>query len=520
MVIALNRVYYCFFVILTFCSCSKTQVALHEKYRPQIHFSPSEHRMSVPSGLVYVDGKYHLFYQCNIVGDGWLSNDWGHAVSDNLVNWEEMPVVTLSDSDYVTPGCVVVDLRNTSGLGSATRPPLVAVFIRRSYDLDGYEVRSMESAYSIDKGFSWTKNETRLAIPESDLANASDPQIIRHEKTGQWIMLISLGNKINFYSSSDLLEWRFESTFDIINEYEDVAVGRPDLFVFKPAGATEEKWFLTVNCYFGLYQEWLFGYFVGDFAGHTFTTTQTQPLWIDYGNDNCGSITFHNLPEERHIAVGWMNNWNYADAIPVVSSHGMLTFPRTLYPEKIENRWILTSRPIKELEELFGTQKVIRDLTLVQDIRSTGIMDITAKLGLPTQPSVIDICFDIEQRIGLSEKFGIRFSNENGEYLTVGYDFYHQQFYVDRTHSTAESLPESFTGVRYVGFSVGNSGKVDMKLLLDAASLELFGGGCKVAVTEIFYPSSQFNKVELFAENGRVHVDSLSAVQLNYKKNM
>lgn len=48
----------------------------HEKYRPQYHFSPSKGWVGDPSGLMYYQGKYHLYW-------------WGKAESKDLVHFEE-----------------------------------------------------------------------------------------------------------------------------------------------------------------------------------------------------------------------------------------------------------------------------------------------------------------------------------------------------------------------------------------------------------------------------------------------
>ncbi len=62
--------------------------AYHEKYRPGYHFSPPNHWMNDPNGLIYFGGMYHVYYQYNIVSDDWSHMNWGHAVSLDLVHWK------------------------------------------------------------------------------------------------------------------------------------------------------------------------------------------------------------------------------------------------------------------------------------------------------------------------------------------------------------------------------------------------------------------------------------------------
>ena len=91
----------------------------NELYRPQFHFTPEKNWHNDPNGLVYYDGEYHLFYQYNPNGKEWGYMHWGHAVSEDLIHWEHLPVAIYPDEDskdkeFCTAfsGSAIVDEKN------------------------------------------------------------------------------------------------------------------------------------------------------------------------------------------------------------------------------------------------------------------------------------------------------------------------------------------------------------------------------------------------------------------------
>ena len=85
-------------------------VHVNEQYRPQIHFSPKEHWMNDPNGMVYYKGVYHLFYQYYPGGNVWGPMHWGHAISKDLFHWQHQQIALYPDNlGYIFSGSAVVD---------------------------------------------------------------------------------------------------------------------------------------------------------------------------------------------------------------------------------------------------------------------------------------------------------------------------------------------------------------------------------------------------------------------------
>ncbi|MBT7067216.1 MAG: glycoside hydrolase family 32 protein, partial [Verrucomicrobia bacterium] len=77
----------------------------NDPYRPLYHFTGVESWINDPNGPIYHEGKYHLFYQYDPIVDGMRSKRcWGHAVSEDLVHWEDWPVAIWPDSKHDKAG--------------------------------------------------------------------------------------------------------------------------------------------------------------------------------------------------------------------------------------------------------------------------------------------------------------------------------------------------------------------------------------------------------------------------------
>ena len=91
-----------------------------EPMRPQVHFTTKNGWINDPNGLVYIDGVYHMFYQYNPTEPNWDNMHWGHAVSSDLIHWEEKDVALFPDERGVMfSGSAVMDYKNILNLCSS-----------------------------------------------------------------------------------------------------------------------------------------------------------------------------------------------------------------------------------------------------------------------------------------------------------------------------------------------------------------------------------------------------------------
>ena len=221
----------------------------HEAFRPMYHFTPDSMWMNDPNGMLYYNGEYHLFYQYFPDSTVWGPMHWGHAVSKDMVTWDDLPIALYPDSlGLIFSGSAVIDWKNTSGFGVNGNPPMVAIFTH--HNMDGERAKRLDFqtqsiAYSNDNGRTWTKYEQNPVIKNPGIKDFRDPKVIWHEATQKWVLVLAAKDRVKFYSSPDLKSWTHASDFGIENDARLWEC--PDIFPMKVAGSNTEKWVLITS---------------------------------------------------------------------------------------------------------------------------------------------------------------------------------------------------------------------------------------------------------------------------------
>ena len=185
-------------------ACGETYRELH---RPQFHFTPKKDWMNDPNGLVFYKGEYHLFFQYTPDSVRHGPNTWGHAVSTDLVRWEQIEhAIEPDEYGWIWSGSAVVDWNNTAGLKEGDEDTIVAIYTIGGFgDPPNPCVQSI--SYSNDRGRTFTMYDGNPVLGHIRAANR-DPKVIWHKPTQTWIMALYLdANDYTFYGSKDLKKW-------------------------------------------------------------------------------------------------------------------------------------------------------------------------------------------------------------------------------------------------------------------------------------------------------------------------
>ena len=429
-----------------------------ERFRPAYHHTPLYGWMNDPNGMFYKDGVWNLYYQWNPYGSQWENMHWGHSTSHDLIHWETQPMALEPDwlgsifsGSCVTNGSEVVAFYTSAGR---------------------HQTQSM--AVSKDGGVTFQKFEGNPVLTTSDVADFRDPRPFWNEEAGMWNLILAAGQEMRIYSSKDLKEWTFESSFGKEYGNHGGVWECPDLFPLDADGSSNQKWVLLCNINPG----GPFGgsatqYFVGQFDGHKFTCESMPKVtkWLDYGKDHYATVSFYNAPENRRVVMAWMSNWQYANQVPTKQFRSANSIPRDLGLFRYGEETYVSAVPSKEMLNMRG-----------------------ATLKKPSEACEIVI--------DLKDKATVTLSNSKGEKVTMNYDAAKRTFSMDRTKSGDTGFSESFPCVT----EAPTYGTIkQLRLFIDRCSIEAFDSEGKMSMTNLVFPSEPYNNIKVSGGNATIY---------------
>lgn len=303
--------------------------------------------MNDPNGLIFYRGQYHAFFQHNPYAPVWDQMHWGHAVSKNLIHWEELPIALYPDQPYENDGGCFS--------GSAVeKDGRLYLF----YTSVSHERKQTQSVAFSDDGIHFTKYSGNPVIRQNPLGypDFRDPKVTMLD--GTYYMVVGTGDETNgkvlLFTSEDLLHWDY---VDILFEGAEYAhcIECPDFFKL---GSKYVLMFSKIKK-----TERSTHFVVGDFDGHKLTNYAiSRPEW---GEDFYAPQTF--AVADRRIMIGWMYHWG-KQAPAGCETAGAFSIPREL---KVVGSQIYNF-PVEEAQKLLkkrstyvqteGNSLIIRDI--------------------------------------------------------------------------------------------------------------------------------------------------------------
>lgn len=438
-----------------------------EALRPQFHFSQLVGWINDPNGMVYLDGEWHLYFQHNPVGVEWGNMTWGHAVSRDLVHWNQLPNVLFPETmakGACFSGGAVIDHHNTAGFQTGDKEVLVAFLT---------DTGAGESlAYSNDQGRTFTWYEGNPVVKHQ----GRDPKVIWYaydeqdqpiddtakQRGGHWVMAVydeseQLGQNTAFYTSNDLKAWTLQSH---LTGYFEC----PELFELKVEGSPDQSQWVTFAAD-GKYA-------LGTFDGRKFTPSFAGKQQLFHGNLYAAQ-TFDNAPDNRRVLIGWMRM-----ALPGMPFNQAFTFPHELTLRATPNGLRMFSAPVGEIAELYKKEHHVADQPLTAD----------ESLELPVAGQLLDVVATFD--LGTAQTVGLNLLGNR-----VTYDVPRQ----------------TWQGAK----SAATDGRVTVRALLDRSQLEIWGNGGAVSISDGRVRQADNQTVEAFATGGTATLVDLKVRELN-----
>jgi fructan beta-fructosidase len=439
-----------------------------EPLRPQFHFSQRLGWNNDVNGLVYHDGEWHLYFQYCPVALYHADKHWGHAVSKDLVHWEELPIalypVTQAKGQCFS-GSAVVDHHNTAGFQTGDKPPIIAVFS----DFGAGVGEAL--AYSNDRGrtFNYYEGNPVLKHPGNDpkviwykYGKNDQPLNAEAQKLGgHWVMAVydhtrEFGKNIAFYTSTNLKNWTEQSHLPGYSECPDIL----ELPIDDDKQGTRWVTFAADA-----------QYAVGQFDGRTFTPDHEGKHRVHYGA-YFASQTFNNVPDGRCIQIGWARI-----NLPGMPFNQAFTFPHRLTLHKTPDGLRMFAQPVEEIANLRSKTHSAAAGELVP--------------GAPRKVAVSGELFEVRAEFVL------------GQAKAVGLDIGENRVAYDVAAGKLNGA--GMTSV---------DGKVSMQVLVDRPMIEICGNDGAVYITSDRRKRGEVSSVTAFADGGPANLIAFEVHEL------
>ena len=480
-------------IMVVFWGCSGNKTP---EETGSLHFNLKDSVLRYPIALTYAEDSYNLFFSYKVDGG---TEKCGLAQSQDLVNWTANPMSFESkEAGTQNIKTVVTDWNQTTDY-SAENTALIA------FVTDADEPGTLTVLFSNDNGSSWKEDTENTIILADFYEPIQDIKVFWNDEMQTWNLLTLSGYEVRFYSSADLKNWEYLSRFG-----DDVALKSGqwtsvDFFPMEMTETNETKWVLFISADSGSPNEGSgVQYFVGDFDGYVYQASHNKPKWIDHGSDLYKAVVLsdYRMVAKSLVLIGTLYSSIYEKFSIPNNSPTEFSLPRQLTLKEKFYDYYLIAGPVQANEK--PTTETINETEL------TDGKSIEKNLNLPAR---IDLTFDVNSRLylGMAESFGVSIKTKEGKELMMGYQAERRYFFI-ADPSIQRDFPDSWDGFYYAPY-VTNEPQLDMTLIIDQNSAELFAMNGLVSVSKKFDFKSNSVQLQLFGEQGKVNLQTGSITE-------
>lgn len=477
------------------------ETIVQDEHRPVFHAVPKVNWMNDPNGLIYYNQAYHLFYQHNPFSAEWGNIHWAHMKSENLIDWEHLPIALAPSEAYDRDGCF-------SGSAIEHNGKLYLFYTSNIFTspqgLPDDLLQQQCLAVSEDGGNTFIKyaGNPLISSPPAEAGDNNhfrDPKVWKHDEL--WYMVVGTKKdgkgRVLLYQSANLLDWTYKS---VLVE-SDGSMGHmyecPDLF-------TLDGYDILLLSPEGMLDYPVSGYYVGRLNYETGIYEHGEFHLLDHGYHFYAPQTFLD-PSGRRILIAWMpmkgaqlnKTWS-----------GSMTFPRELALGS-DQRLLIT--PVKEISKLRVDAEPKVEIDSESCFNGKPMLNNEERYIYSSSAMELLVTFDLEELT--AKQIGINFFASAKEQAVLGYEVEANSLFIDFGGMSASSYARKM-------FVLGDQRqkKLTLQLLLDHSTVEVFVNDGEFVFSALMFPDLESKDISLFAKDGFVHVEQLKLYQLELNK--
>lgn len=451
----------------------------NRSWRPASYFAPKKGWINDPNGLIYFRKQYHLFYQYNPYHCNWDSMHWGHAVSNDLLHWEEMGIALYPDQPYDNHpegGCFSGSVINKNN-------KLYAFYTGTIKENDN--LKQTQCLAISDDGIHFKKvQENPLIIqhPEGEGPDFRDPKVFWAE--GKWRMVCGGSDgsaddrkstgKIYMYSSEDLFSWEYQGII-----YESAACSMfecPDVFPL------DGKWVITSSPMNRTdYAPNI--YMVGNIDFENAVFYKEKEGVLDGGTHYYAPQTYQDK-EGKWQTIAWLGGWKWMpwmdDFGPTDQEgfRGIISIPRYLY---LDDKKYVCSYPAVDILPIGHEGR--HDFALMAG-------DAIKVIDETIEPFQIKCSVDFSK----SKTGSVKWILKEGDSCQVIFEMNIKDgtFKADFTQADIHSR----RGIRKMDCEFDSS-FIDMEIIRDGCVIQFFFNKGRYSFTTLLYPETRILSLEI-----------------------
>ena len=464
-----------------------------DPHRPQYHFTAPANWLNDPNGLIQWQGQYHLFYQHNPHAPVHGSIHWGHAVSDDLVHWRDLPIALAPtpggpDARGCWSGCTVDDNGLPTLVYTGVAPQAVSI------------ATSTDGLLTWDK---WADNPVIPGLPAELAATAGgdfrDPFVWRAD--GQWRMVIGtriagVGGLVLRYRSDDLRDWEYLGPIHRgnLNQTAPFSTGAmwecPNLLDF---GAKQALIISVQDPAWRL----MYPFYVTGILGLSGFEVERQEILVHPGT---GGDFYAPQALRRndgsYLLWGWLNEGRNEAARRQAGWAGALSLPLRV---SLTSDGSLALEPTPEVQALRGQHwhcdgvaRAAESNAWLENVRG----------------DCLEIIAQVEPGAGAEVGSKVRCTPEDEEHTTIMIQQAAQRIVIERDHASLDTEVDRAPCVAPITLAAGES--VTLHIFLDRSVVEVFANGGRTNLVTRIYPTRPDSLgVRLFSRGGSAKVTSL-----------